>query len=729
MMADMMLSDGLAWNADCEPHSLTAGPLSAPVSAWGVAEPLLTKGATNPNETFGPAHDGTTHYHVESGDVFRAIDAGGLLFHEDMSSDDWGSAEPLLASDAAGSDGVGTLAVGLRTDILGYQRSDKKLEGGTDPVVEHASMSRLGELGSFTAPVPLHEDVSGGENLFDHAGMRVELHLTTEALEIEQHIDARFSVDMGISGHGPNATNRSSLNVSRLDSGARMKETSQASSQMASSVGKIEDNSIDLGTNNYSYDQPGTAGLGPAEGDPSLVPGRRTRKKSKRTYALSEDVEFMDSGNGEISLVEDARDVDYQPDEVEAMSDDDVKGRARQLHGKKTPTSAQASLDKRKAVEVAPKSPASKTLERSNSQTQRRSRKCSVQQDAIAKEPDFEGGLSPSANLTRKQQWLGRKPSEEQADQEEVVAGNASTSRRRSSRSSNQLSLSNGPVGGSSTESNGKKDCERTSTEVERLKANESDLPSISNGHAQHSGPRSSQRLRQRSATSSIYSNSDFVTYGDDEYDEDAGDDNEWIEGKERSSPEFKCTHDASQQPSLTTSSNIVKFKSPSMTSSPESLKKASIKASRKRRRNATAINYSHDAWAGTMSPAVSSRSRKRSVPLAAQRIRATSARHEMKGRPSFAEIVETGFMQPGIHRFHVGNVEVSASVGDDGAITYEGIRYRAISKFALVVLRERNPARQSCDGWKEVALNGEKLDVLRLRVQQAQRKNAIHLQ
>lgn len=81
--------------------------------------------------------------------------------------------------------------------------------------------------------------------------------------------------------------------------------------------------------------------------------------------------------------------------------------------------------------------------------------------------------------------------------------------------------------------------------------------------------------------------------------------------------------------------------------------------------------------------------------------------------------------MRPGAHRFAVGNVEVSAAVGDDGAITYAGARYRAISKFALVVLRERNPSRQSCDGWKEVAWNGEKLDVLRVRVQQHVRQQA----
>lgn len=122
------------------------------------------------------------------------------------------------------------------------------------------------------------------------------------------------------------------------------------------------------------------------------------------------------------------------------------------------------------------------------------------------------------------------------------------------------------------------------------------------------------------------------------------------------------------------------------------------------------------------------------------------------------------------------------------GTILYGGVRYRAISKFALVVLRERNPSRQvgggvgrlrlngccyggldacmhiaaapmawgacrglraqqiwptiphhvnpvprtpptsrtqSCDGWKEVAWNGEKLDVLRTRFQSHQRKAA----
>ncbi|GAB4819352.1 hypothetical protein N2152v2_006398 [Parachlorella kessleri] len=99
--------------------------------------------------------------------------------------------------------------------------------------------------------------------------------------------------------------------------------------------------------------------------------------------------------------------------------------------------------------------------------------------------------------------------------------------------------------------------------------------------------------------------------------------------------------------------------------------------------------------------------------------------RADSKGKPSFAELVESGFMRPGQYQFTVGTQEVAAVIEDDGAIRYAGSRFRAISKFALVVLRERNPSRQSCDGWKEVAWNGEKLDVLRLRLQQFVRQQA----
>lgn len=109
-----------------------------------------------------------------------------------------------------------------------------------------------------------------------------------------------------------------------------------------------------------------------------------------------------------------------------------------------------------------------------------------------------------------------------------------------------------------------------------------------------------------------------------------------------------------------------------------------------------------------------------------AQAIRATSARTEMKGRPSFAELVSSGIMNPGLHKFSVGHTDVTATVGEDGAINYDGCRYRAVSKFALTVLRTRNPARQSCDGWKEVSWNGEKLDKLRILCLRRQNSAAV---
>jgi hypothetical protein len=105
------------------------------------------------------------------------------------------------------------------------------------------------------------------------------------------------------------------------------------------------------------------------------------------------------------------------------------------------------------------------------------------------------------------------------------------------------------------------------------------------------------------------------------------------------------------------------------------------------------------------------------------QAIRATSARIESRGKPSFAELVSSGLMVPGMHTFYIGQVPVAAEVCDDGAILYNETRYRAVSKFALQVLRLRNPSRQSCDGWKEVSWNGEKLDKVRVRALTALRR------
>jgi hypothetical protein len=51
--------------------------------------------------------------------------------------------------------------------------------------------------------------------------------------------------------------------------------------------------------------------------------------------------------------------------------------------------------------------------------------------------------------------------------------------------------------------------------------------------------------------------------------------------------------------------------------------------------------------------------------------------------------------LQPGHQRFTVGMQDITATLDSDGCIRYNGTRISSISKFALVVLRERNPARQ----------------------------------
>lgn len=89
--------------------------------------------------------------------------------------------------------------------------------------------------------------------------------------------------------------------------------------------------------------------------------------------------------------------------------------------------------------------------------------------------------------------------------------------------------------------------------------------------------------------------------------------------------------------------------------------------------------------------------------------------RSESRGKPSFAELVAAGIMEPGTHAFQVGShSHVTAEICEDGSILYAGALYRAVSKFALQVLRLRNPSRQSCDGWKEVSWRGQKLEKVR---------------
>ena len=97
----------------------------------------------------------------------------------------------------------------------------------------------------------------------------------------------------------------------------------------------------------------------------------------------------------------------------------------------------------------------------------------------------------------------------------------------------------------------------------------------------------------------------------------------------------------------------------------------------------------------------------------------AATTRNESRARarPSFADLVRQGVMRPGEHTFCIGQAPVVAEVCEDGTILYLGTRFRAVSKFAFTVLRARNPARQSCDGWKEMSWNGEKLDKIRDRM------------
>lgn len=55
-----------------------------------------------------------------------------------------------------------------------------------------------------------------------------------------------------------------------------------------------------------------------------------------------------------------------------------------------------------------------------------------------------------------------------------------------------------------------------------------------------------------------------------------------------------------------------------------------------------------------------------------------------------------------------------SLSVYLVGAIEYKGNSFHSISSFALAVIRERNPGRRSCDGWKDVKWKGQRLEALR---------------
>lgn len=48
------------------------------------------------------------------------------------------------------------------------------------------------------------------------------------------------------------------------------------------------------------------------------------------------------------------------------------------------------------------------------------------------------------------------------------------------------------------------------------------------------------------------------------------------------------------------------------------------------------------------------------------------------------------------------------------GVLVWAGQEYPSISSFALHVLKTRNPERRACDGWREVRLNGKRLEVFK---------------
>ena len=48
------------------------------------------------------------------------------------------------------------------------------------------------------------------------------------------------------------------------------------------------------------------------------------------------------------------------------------------------------------------------------------------------------------------------------------------------------------------------------------------------------------------------------------------------------------------------------------------------------------------------------------------------------------------------------------------GTIEHGGAAHSSISSFALAVLKDRNPKRRACDGWREVSMGGVRLLVMR---------------
>jgi len=89
----------------------------------------------------------------------------------------------------------------------------------------------------------------------------------------------------------------------------------------------------------------------------------------------------------------------------------------------------------------------------------------------------------------------------------------------------------------------------------------------------------------------------------------------------------------------------------------------------------------------------------------------------ESTGRTTFADMVRARLVRTGTQKWAVGHdSDVTVTVTPEGAILYKDGEYNSISSFALAVIRERNPGRRSCDGWKDVKCEGQRLEALRER-------------
>eukprot|EP00210_Caulerpa_lentillifera_P009182 g8754.t1 len=95
-----------------------------------------------------------------------------------------------------------------------------------------------------------------------------------------------------------------------------------------------------------------------------------------------------------------------------------------------------------------------------------------------------------------------------------------------------------------------------------------------------------------------------------------------------------------------------------------------------------------------------------------------STSRHlktESRGRSTFADMVRDNVIKTGPQVWTVGHdANIHVFVKPNGCIVYKDSEFNSISSFALAVIRERNPSRLACDGWKDVKYEGKRLDSLR---------------